>query len=247
MFQIQLEQPIVDHLKSEAAKTARELLKTAAPAYMPVVCKVRPLFMSIETGVSIKHVLLKCLQFLCQSSLLYHWVRSFLLLINVTRIKRSKPGSIICFSRAYSVYSRLLTLNISRYFLDFPYIHLLTSVKFCSIFYRCAAYGKVIIGTELKSNNTFQAFKQKDERFNKTSKVDYRIDKYLDKCIQLCWLMCVHDPPMILTEVKVGETFPTDHFTYYEKNGTRVKVCVWPALLAFEGGPLIRKGSVYPQ
>ncbi|KAK3602800.1 hypothetical protein CHS0354_026350 [Potamilus streckersoni] len=70
--------------------------------------------------------------------------------------------------------------------------------------------------------------------------------KYLIECFQICWLMAIQDPPVVLgKEVKNSDTFDTSMYKHYTRSGTRVKYVVWPPLLLYEGGPLLAKGIAH--
>ncbi|KAL3878831.1 hypothetical protein ACJMK2_031159 [Sinanodonta woodiana] len=68
-----------------------------------------------------------------------------------------------------------------------------------------------------------------------------KIYLYAERCIELTWLMCIHDPPLYLYRCKSG-TPHQDIFKAYKRSGTIVEFCVWPCLYLYEGGPLISKG-----
>lgn len=53
---------------------------------------------------------------------------------------------------------------------------------------------------------------------------------------------------MVLKFIKNGEKMGKEgSFKPYSKTGSVAEVCVWPALLLHEGGPLIAKGFALPQ
>ncbi|KAK3602844.1 hypothetical protein CHS0354_026403 [Potamilus streckersoni] len=68
-----------------------------------------------------------------------------------------------------------------------------------------------------------------------------KIYVYAERCIELTWLMCIHDPPIYLYRCKPG-TPHQDIFKAYKRSGTIVEFCVWPCAYLYEGGPLISKG-----
>ncbi|XP_060083384.1 uncharacterized protein LOC132562644 [Ylistrum balloti] len=79
------------------------------------------------------------------------------------------------------------------------------------------------------------------------SKYPDHIDKYIEHCVELVWLMSVQDPPMFLSIAEAGEKVRTDLFTYYGHKGKVVSTTVWPAVLLHKDGPIISKGYVLPQ
>lgn len=91
----------------------------------------------------------------------------------------------------------------------------------------------------------------KDQSAMKHLKVDKDVMKdilptvFFEKCIKLCWMMIMQDPPMILQEgPKPGSTYDRNIFREYTSSGTKVEFTIWPALMLNEGGPLLVKGVV---
>ncbi|XP_062620658.1 uncharacterized protein LOC134282253 [Saccostrea cucullata] len=73
------------------------------------------------------------------------------------------------------------------------------------------------------------------------------IEAYLKACVEICWFMCVQDPPMVLIIPEKGETIDTKLFKVYKTSGDTVDICVWPALQINENGSVVCKGHVLPQ
>ncbi|XP_053400501.1 uncharacterized protein LOC123558290 [Mercenaria mercenaria] len=84
---------------------------------------------------------------------------------------------------------------------------------------------------------------QKAIRSNQQSKFDSveEVKTYKSMCEELCWLMAVQDPPLVLSE-NSPQKFDTNVFKDYTKRGTYVQYVVWPALFLNEGGSLLTKG-----
>lgn len=72
------------------------------------------------------------------------------------------------------------------------------------------------------------------------------IGMYMEKCVELIWLMSVQDPPMFLASANDGDKMRTDMYSYYGSKGKVVKATVWPAVLLHKEGPIISKGFVMP-
>lgn len=72
------------------------------------------------------------------------------------------------------------------------------------------------------------------------------VNKYIDRCLEIMWLMNVQDPPMTLKWPIENQN--TDEmlqrFRHFTKFGIQLDYVVWPALLLYEGGPLVVKGVV---
>lgn len=82
-------------------------------------------------------------------------------------------------------------------------------------------------------------------------KLEYRkltnLEHYVDKVVELVWLMVVQDPPMSICWQKEGEQMDKKTYKYYEKRGEVVRLTVWPAVLLYENGPLVSKGFIWPK
>lgn len=60
--------------------------------------------------------------------------------------------------------------------------------------------------------------------------------------------MVIQDPPMVLKFIRNGEKMDKEGlFRPYSKTGSVAEVCVWPALLLHEGGPMVARGFALPQ
>ena len=64
---------------------------------------------------------------------------------------------------------------------------------------------------------------------------------YIRKCIAICWLMVIQDPPIVLDN-STQEKFDTSRFKGYMHNGTYTDYVVWPAVNLYNEGPLLSKG-----
>lgn len=73
--------------------------------------------------------------------------------------------------------------------------------------------------------------------FNQTP----RVLEYINKSLEICWLMAVQDPPMYLYNVKTQQ-FNSAKFRDYQRRGFYTEYIVWPALALYENGPLLSKG-----
>ncbi|KAL5012018.1 hypothetical protein ScPMuIL_010569 [Solemya velum] len=66
---------------------------------------------------------------------------------------------------------------------------------------------------------------------------------FIKKCVELCWLMGIQDPPLCLVfECPAGSRFNKDLFRAYTKGGKHVDYPVWPAMLLKENGSVLAKG-----
>ncbi|XP_052795775.1 uncharacterized protein LOC128228481 [Mya arenaria] len=68
-----------------------------------------------------------------------------------------------------------------------------------------------------------------------------QVKAYFEKCVEVCWLAAVQDPPLELN-FSPGEKFDTALFKDYTERGPYVEFQVWPALHLHEAGPLLTKG-----
>ncbi|XP_078326225.1 uncharacterized protein LOC111125624 isoform X2 [Crassostrea virginica] len=76
---------------------------------------------------------------------------------------------------------------------------------------------------------------------------DSRVVSYVTKCVELCWYMCMQDPPMELAVPKKGDPMDKNLFSFHGRKGKMVSCCVWAALLLHKDGPLVCKGYVLPE
>ncbi|XP_052794067.1 uncharacterized protein LOC128227497 [Mya arenaria] len=68
------------------------------------------------------------------------------------------------------------------------------------------------------------------------------VKKYLRKTVELAYLMCIQDPPMHLEWVRFGDVIDREKFKPYQSYGTKVVGTVWPAVLQYNGGPVMSRG-----
>ncbi|KAL3879652.1 hypothetical protein ACJMK2_031939 [Sinanodonta woodiana] len=81
------------------------------------------------------------------------------------------------------------------------------------------------------------------------------LDKYIQKCTRLCWLMGIRNPQMHLDfySSQINGTpeddankfllhFDTTKFVSYTNFGMYMDYIVWPALFLYKDGPLIKRG-----
>lgn len=85
------------------------------------------------------------------------------------------------------------------------------------------------------------------QTFSKQKSEDPKLLAYVDKCVELTWYMRIQDPPMHLHCLQEKETISKAEFAFHGRKGKTTLVCVWPALLLFEGGHLVTKGHVLPE
>ncbi|XP_045206665.1 uncharacterized protein LOC123558886 [Mercenaria mercenaria] len=70
------------------------------------------------------------------------------------------------------------------------------------------------------------------------------IANYIDKCITLCWLMAIQDPPVYIdVETHRHDAgLDTDRYKHYTQSGTAIDYIVWPVLYLHERGNILCKG-----
>ncbi|XP_053400476.1 uncharacterized protein LOC123558245 [Mercenaria mercenaria] len=71
------------------------------------------------------------------------------------------------------------------------------------------------------------------------------VQPFLRECVELCWLMSVQDPPIVIGYHKNQnrtEKFDTAVFKPYTQTGVYFDYLVWPPLYLHENGPLLAKG-----
>jgi len=67
---------------------------------------------------------------------------------------------------------------------------------------------------------------------------------YIDKCVEVCWIMATQNTPMHLEFCKKGDR-PSSLFRPFTRMGNSVQNCVWPALFLHKDGPLLEKGVAH--
>lgn len=74
-----------------------------------------------------------------------------------------------------------------------------------------------------------------------------RLPEYTNKCIEICWLMNTHNPPLEFDEPpKIGELYDKDSYKEFTVQGDAVSFVVWLPLLIEKDGPVLTKGVVQP-
>ncbi|KAK3602838.1 hypothetical protein CHS0354_026396 [Potamilus streckersoni] len=69
---------------------------------------------------------------------------------------------------------------------------------------------------------------------------------YVNRCVELCWFMCMQEPPMYMEWCSNGDHNSGD-FRSYTRSGSTVDFCVWPCVRQYEKGPLMAKGVAQMQ
>lgn len=89
-------------------------------------------------------------------------------------------------------------------------------------------------------------FLQENLNWSEFQLVD-RLSNYLDKCVEITWLMSVHDPPLRFVLARRDEQIDMSKFMYFRVKGKVTEYTIWPALVLYHGGPVIRHGHVVPK
>ena len=67
--------------------------------------------------------------------------------------------------------------------------------------------------------------------------------EFIRKSVEICWLMNIQDPPIILDTTVINEKpFDTNKYKVYTVTGKVVEYVVWPAILLHKDGPVLYKG-----
>ncbi|XP_061184512.1 uncharacterized protein LOC133192535 [Saccostrea echinata] len=89
-------------------------------------------------------------------------------------------------------------------------------------------------------------FLKEDTKFvSKYKDVLFGCEAFVYRCIELCWMMHIQDPPMYL-KFESPNVIDKNIFRLFTRSGERPDYVVWPALLLHEDGPLVQKGVVQP-
>ena len=71
--------------------------------------------------------------------------------------------------------------------------------------------------------------------------------EYVKKCVEICWLMAVQDPPMAFGPLpRFYDWFDSNLYKPYTKSGRKVDFVVWPVLYLHDNGSVICKGILEP-
>ncbi|CAG2229834.1 MYH6_7 [Mytilus edulis] len=74
-----------------------------------------------------------------------------------------------------------------------------------------------------------------------------QIPEYVQKVMELCWLMNMCNPPLVFGDVpRTGERLDKNYYKEYTKQGEIVSYVVWFPLLIQENGPVLTKGVAQP-
>ncbi|XP_060552374.1 optineurin-like [Ruditapes philippinarum] len=71
------------------------------------------------------------------------------------------------------------------------------------------------------------------------------VKPFMHKCVELCWLMAVQDPPLEFAQLKEqwgNKRFDTSIYKPYTQTGAFVDFVVWPPLYLHKDGQLLAKG-----
>lgn len=90
------------------------------------------------------------------------------------------------------------------------------------------------------------------QRFVNDYEEDFRMElhychEFIERCLEVCWLMCVQDPPVVLNwHAADSDIFDKNMFRYYTKSGSKFDFVVWPAILLHKDGAILSKGIAQP-
>lgn len=77
------------------------------------------------------------------------------------------------------------------------------------------------------------------------NKVFESCKEYIERCVELCWMMHVQDTPIYMeTGYPTNSTFDGNQMRSYTKTGRLVHFVVWPTFFVQKDGPLLAKGIV---
>ncbi|XP_052798129.1 uncharacterized protein LOC128230134 [Mya arenaria] len=78
---------------------------------------------------------------------------------------------------------------------------------------------------------------------SRTAKDAVCVKDFVEECFNICWLMSIHDPPVVLDEdFQSGGRFDSEIYKAYTKSGPTNDFLVWPAMFLHKGGPVLCKG-----
>ena len=69
--------------------------------------------------------------------------------------------------------------------------------------------------------------------------------EYIEKCVELCWMMRVQDPPIYMeANYATNSPFDSSRMRSFTKAGQFIHFVVWPTFFLHKDGPLLAKGVV---
>ena len=74
--------------------------------------------------------------------------------------------------------------------------------------------------------------------------VTHAVLSYVDRLVELLWLMVVQEPPLLVHWLEPRATVQPRNFRCYSEKGDYVRHTMWPAVFMREGGPLLSRGVV---
>ncbi|XP_076071463.1 uncharacterized protein LOC143042865 isoform X1 [Mytilus galloprovincialis] len=66
--------------------------------------------------------------------------------------------------------------------------------------------------------------------------------QYFEKCLELCWIMVCHSPPIHLDWEYKGHSFDLQILRPFTESGDVVDYIIWPVMFLHKDGPLLCKG-----
>ncbi|XP_061188657.1 centrosomal protein of 63 kDa-like [Saccostrea echinata] len=105
---------------------------------------------------------------------------------------------------------------------------------------------------DLRKSTALQSVKNVKQRVNTVmasvfSKEKDACQSYIDRCTELCWLMSVQDPPVVIDFTAVrGQVVDDKMLRKFTKTGSKIDFLVWPMIRLHKNGPLLQKGVVQP-
>ena len=69
--------------------------------------------------------------------------------------------------------------------------------------------------------------------------------EYIEKCVELCWMMRVQDPPIYMeANYATNSAFDSSRMRSFTKAGQFIHFVVWPTFFLHKDGPILAKGVV---
>jgi len=68
------------------------------------------------------------------------------------------------------------------------------------------------------------------------------MQSYVNKCVQITWLMAIQDPPVSLHIPSKQRSFDKKMYRYYTEVGEEMAFVVWPPMVLHDGGAILMKG-----
>ncbi|XP_076117894.1 uncharacterized protein LOC143085437 isoform X1 [Mytilus galloprovincialis] len=100
---------------------------------------------------------------------------------------------------------------------------------------------------KLKAKTAIDNLQKSYMNYSRKPMYTERLPEYVNKCIEICWLMNTHNPPLEFAEPPMsGQPYDKDSYKEFTVQGDTVSFVVWLPLLIEKDGAILTKGVIQP-